>query len=116
MTWRICAEAYDANARDFGISTSKCSLPAIMQWHLNYEGPRLYFSTEQEFSQDPLVLVPELPAVSGVPPPSVYVIPSPGDGTFAAEFGEDLIQNSETRWCSWQIICALCVYNIVYYA
>ena len=64
-TWSVFAEAYDANARDFEISTPKFSLPAIMQWHLNYEGPKLDFSTGQEFSQDPLVPAPELSAQPG---------------------------------------------------
>ena len=49
-TWSVFAEAYEF------------SLLAIMQWHLNYEGPKSDFSTGQEFSQDPLVLAPELSA------------------------------------------------------
>ena len=40
-TWSIFAEAYDAEARDFGISCPRYTLPAIIQWHLNYEGPKL---------------------------------------------------------------------------
>ena len=56
-TWSVPAETYDVNARDFGISTPKFSLPAIMQWHLNYEGPKLSVS-DQDISQDPLVLSP----------------------------------------------------------
>ena len=39
-TWRISAEAYEAEACDFGISCPRYTLPAIMQWHLSYEGPK----------------------------------------------------------------------------
>ena len=63
-TWSVSAEAYNANARDFGISTPKFCPPAIMQWHLNHEGPKLSFSSEQEFTQDPLVLVPAEPVLA----------------------------------------------------
>ena len=51
--WSIVAEAYEAEARDFGISSPRYTLPAIIQWHLNYEGPKL-----SDLSQDPLVLRP----------------------------------------------------------
>ena len=64
-TWSVFAEAYDGNARDFGISTPMFSLTAIMQWYLNYEGPKLSLSNEQAVTQDPLVLVP-LSAPSGL--------------------------------------------------
>ncbi len=40
-TWSIFAEAYAANARDFGICCPKYTLPAIVQWHLKNEGPKL---------------------------------------------------------------------------
>ncbi len=56
-TRSIFSEAYEAEARDFGISCPKYSLPAIMQWHLNYEGPKFNVA-DLEFSQDPLVLSP----------------------------------------------------------
>ena len=56
-TWSIFAEAYEAEARDFGISCPKYILPAIMQWHLNYDGPKSNVS-DQDISQDPLVLSP----------------------------------------------------------
>ena len=39
-TWSAFAEAFDAEARDFGITDQKCSLVAILNWHLNYEGPK----------------------------------------------------------------------------
>ena len=61
-TWSDFTEAYDANARDFGIVTPRFPLPAIMHWLLTYGGPKLDSSKGQEFSQDPLVLAPELSA------------------------------------------------------
>ena len=36
MTWSVFAEAFDADARDFGISTPNFSLIAIMTWHLTF--------------------------------------------------------------------------------
>ena len=56
-TWSIFAETFEAEARDFGISCPKYTLPAIMQWHLNYEGPKLSVA-DVDVSQDPLVLSP----------------------------------------------------------
>ncbi len=56
-TWNISAEAYEAEARDFGISCPRYTLPAIIQWHLNYEGPKLN-ADYADLSQDPLVLCP----------------------------------------------------------
>ena len=56
-TWSIFAEAYEAEARDFGISCPRYTLPAILQWHLNYEGPKLN-ADFSDLSQDPLVLCP----------------------------------------------------------
>ena len=64
-TWSVSAEAYEANARDFGISCPKFSVHAIMQWHLNYEGPKLSLSDEQDVTIFPLVRVP-LSAPSGL--------------------------------------------------
>ena len=67
LTWRVFAEAFDAEARDFGLTTAKFSLTAIINWHLNYEGPKctsmqtelLAHSTEGlDLDQDPLLLVP----------------------------------------------------------
>ena len=56
-TWIILAEAYEAEACDFGISCPRYTLPAIIQWHLNYQGPKLN-AGYAELSQDPLVLCP----------------------------------------------------------
>ena len=56
-TWSTFAEAYEAEARDFGISCPRYTLPAILQWHLNYEGPKLN-ADFSDLSQDPLVLCP----------------------------------------------------------
>ena len=56
-TWSIFAEAYEAEARDFGISCPRYTLPAIIQWHLNYERPKLS-AADVDVSQDPLVLCP----------------------------------------------------------
>ena len=83
------AEAFDAEARDFGITTLKFSVLAIMNWHLNYQGPKCTsmqaelpahstegldldqdslapvpeFSLGQDLDQDPLVLVPDPPGL-----------------------------------------------------
>ena len=51
--------------RDFGISCPRYTLPAIMQWHLNYEGPKLN-ADYADLSQDPLVLCPFTTASNGV--------------------------------------------------
>ena len=50
-TWSIFAEAYEADARDFGLSCPKYTLTAILQWHLKYQG-----HDDSGFSQDPSVL------------------------------------------------------------
>ena len=39
-TWSVFAEAFSAPARDFGICTPKFSLAAMINWHLNYKGPK----------------------------------------------------------------------------
>ena len=39
-TWSVFAEAFSASARDFGICTPKFSLVAMINWHLNYKGPK----------------------------------------------------------------------------
>ena len=39
-TWSVSAEAYDADSREFGITTTKFSLSAIVNWHLSCKGPR----------------------------------------------------------------------------
>ncbi len=64
-TWSIFAEAYEAEARDFGISCPRYTLPAIIQWHLDYEGPKLN-ADYADLSQDPLVLCPVTTASNGV--------------------------------------------------
>ncbi len=56
-TWSISVEAYEAEARDFGISCPWYTLPAIMQWHRDYEGHKLD-AEDADLSQDPLVLCP----------------------------------------------------------
>ncbi len=55
--WSVFAEAYEAEARDFGFSCPKYTLPAITQWHLNYEGSKLSVA-DLDISQGPLVLSP----------------------------------------------------------
>ena len=64
-TWSISAEAYEAEARDFGISCPRYTLPAIIQRHLNYEGPKLN-ADYAGLSQDPLVLRPVTTPSNGV--------------------------------------------------
>ena len=39
-TWSVFAEAFSASARDFGICTPRFSLVAMINWHLNYKGPK----------------------------------------------------------------------------
>ena len=39
-TWNVSADAFAASAHEFGICTPKFSLVAIMNWHLNHEGPK----------------------------------------------------------------------------
>ena len=63
-TWSISAETYETNARDFGISCPKYTLPSILQWHLNYEGPKLVLIDQDTF-QYSLVLCP-VPALTNV--------------------------------------------------
>ena len=38
-TWSVFADAFAASAHEFGICTPKFSLAAVINWHLNYEGP-----------------------------------------------------------------------------
>ena len=61
-TWSIFAEAYEATARDIEMSCARYILAAIIQWHLSYEGSKLYNELE-ELSQDPLILCLEPPVV-----------------------------------------------------
>ena len=39
-TWSVFADAFSVSALEFGICTPKFSLVAIINWHLNYEGPK----------------------------------------------------------------------------
>ena len=39
-TWSVFAEAFSASARDFGISAPKFPFVAMINWHLNYKGPK----------------------------------------------------------------------------
>ena len=39
-TWSVFADAFSASAHEFGIYIPKFSLVAIINWHLNYEGPK----------------------------------------------------------------------------
>ena len=39
-TWSVFADAFSSSAHEFGICTPKFSLVAIINWHLNYEGPK----------------------------------------------------------------------------
>ena len=61
-TWSIFAEAFEAEARDFGLSCPRYILAAIIQWHLTYEGPKLNYEIV-DLSQDPLILCLEPPDV-----------------------------------------------------
>ena len=56
-TWSIFAGAYEAEARDFGLSCPRYTLAATIQWHLAYEGPKLNHEIV-DLSQDPLILCP----------------------------------------------------------
>ena len=48
---------FSASAHDFGIWASKFSLVAIINWHLNYKGPKcIEFLEGQNQESDPLVL------------------------------------------------------------
>ena len=61
-TWSSFAEAYDATARDFEISSPKYTLANIIQWHVSYEGNKFYNALE-DLSQDPLILCLQPPGV-----------------------------------------------------
>ena len=37
--WSVFAEAYDADARDFGVSTPRYSLAAWINWNINFDDP-----------------------------------------------------------------------------
>ena len=37
--WSVCAKAYDADARDFGVSTPHYSLAAWINWNINFDDP-----------------------------------------------------------------------------
>ena len=75
-TWSIFAEAYEADARDFGLSCPKYTLTAIMQWHLNYEGAK-FDNDDTGFSQDPLVLCSVTSHVVDLTQDSVGDLPTP---------------------------------------
>ena len=73
--WSVFAEAYDADAREFGITTPKFSLSTIINWHLSYEGPKCIemqsssssqSSNGLDLTQDPLVLLPVPPGLDSV--------------------------------------------------
>ena len=63
-TWGVFAEAFSASARDFGNCTPKFSFVAMINWHLNYEGPKciemqdgtVHVQEGQNQEIDPLVL------------------------------------------------------------
>ena len=61
-TWSSFAEAYDATARDFEISSPKYTLANIIQWHVSYEGNKFYNELE-DLSQDLLILCLQPPGV-----------------------------------------------------
>ena len=67
-TWSSFAEAYEATARDFEITSPKYTRASIIDWHLSYEGSKLHNELE-DFSQDPLILCLEPPGV--LPDPGV---------------------------------------------
>ena len=125
-TWSVFAEAFDAEARYFGTTTPKFQPIAIINWHLNYEGPKctsmqtelLAHSTEGlDLDQDSLVLVPELsigqdldqdPLVLVPVPPGLDVaahnvvsgsLASTRRGHFPRHAGEDFHAHTHThRW------------------
>ena len=39
QAWSVFAEAYQADARDFGVSVPHYSLPAYLFWNLHFEDP-----------------------------------------------------------------------------
>ena len=63
-TWSVFADAFAASAYGFGICTPKFSLVAIINWHLNYKGPKcielldgsVQVQEGQNQESDPLVL------------------------------------------------------------
>ena len=65
-TWSSFAEAYDATARDFEISSPKYTLANIIQWHVSYEGNKFYNALE-DLSQDPLILCLQPPEPGALP-------------------------------------------------
>ena len=67
-TWSSFAEAYEATARDFEITSPKYILASIIDWHLSYERSKLH-NEREDFSQDPLILCLEPPGV--LPDPGV---------------------------------------------
>ena len=44
QAWSVFAEAYQADARDFGVSVPHYSLHAFLDWRLNFEDPALICS------------------------------------------------------------------------
>ena len=71
-TWSISAEAYEAEARDFGISCPRYTLTGILHGHLNFKGPKLSVD-DLGLSQDPLILCP----VTSAPPNVVDLTQDP---------------------------------------
>ena len=69
-TWSVFADAFSVSAHEFGICTPKFSLVAIINWHLNYEGPKcndcfdgsVQVQEGQNQESDPLVLAEGLAA------------------------------------------------------
>ena len=49
--WSVFAEAYQADARDFGVHVPGYSLPAWLSWRLNFEDPT-------EINSAPLIPAP----------------------------------------------------------
>ena len=39
QAWTVFAEAYQADARDFGVSVPQYSLPAYLYWNVHFEDP-----------------------------------------------------------------------------
>ena len=90
-TWIIFAEAYEADARDFGLSCPKYTLTAIMQWHLNYEGPKID-NDDTGLSQDPLVLCSVTSHVVDLTQGSVGDLPTPGPLPSPASVQQPVLQ------------------------
>ena len=63
-TWSVFADVFSASAHDFGICTPKFTLVTIINWHLNYKGPKcidflsgsVQVQEGQNQESDPLVL------------------------------------------------------------